>query len=100
MDGLTFSSVAVVVGSLALLAWGIGKLGSSKSTSGGGEESPVDNAVAKTLSNPDSESVVLHCLHGHPITPENTYVYPSGRRICRVCARERKREGRKHHATI
>jgi hypothetical protein len=27
------------------------------------------------------------CAHGHPLTPENTYVYPSGRRSCRACRR-------------
>lgn len=28
-----------------------------------------------------------HCKRGHEFTPENTYVPPSGRRVCRECAR-------------
>jgi len=28
-----------------------------------------------------------HCKHGHPFTPENTYVQ-KGRRVCRACHRE------------
>jgi hypothetical protein len=31
------------------------------------------------------------CVHGHPFTPENTYVY-RGRRACRTCAVIRARE--------
>ncbi len=29
------------------------------------------------------------CVHGHEFTPENTYVDPRGRRMCRTCNRER-----------
>jgi len=29
-----------------------------------------------------------HCIHGHLFNKENTYVYPSGSRRCRVCLRE------------
>lgn len=32
---------------------------------------------------------VTHCRHGHEYTPENTYVNPKGRRICRTCRRAR-----------
>ena len=28
-----------------------------------------------------------HCPSGHPYTPENTYVYPAGRRACFECRR-------------
>jgi hypothetical protein len=28
------------------------------------------------------------CIHGHPFTPENTYVDPRGARRCRTCKRE------------
>lgn len=37
------------------------------------------------------------CVHGHPFTPENTYVRPhepNGRRDCRACIRERVRRYR------
>lgn len=27
------------------------------------------------------------CVHGHEFTPENTYVYPNGRRRCRACSK-------------
>lgn len=30
-----------------------------------------------------------HCEYGHPYTPENTYVRPSGSRECRECYRRR-----------
>jgi len=33
-----------------------------------------------------------HCVHGHPRTPENTYVYPDGVRSCRICHNERRRK--------
>lgn len=26
-----------------------------------------------------------HCKHGHPYSPENTYVYRSGKRWCKAC---------------
>lgn len=32
------------------------------------------------------------CLRGHPYTEANTYRYPDGRRNCRTCYRERKRQ--------
>lgn len=32
-----------------------------------------------------------HCPRGHPLSDENIYRYPNGRRECRVCARQYKR---------
>lgn len=32
-----------------------------------------------------------HCRHGHPYSPENTYVKPSGERCCRTCRRNPRR---------
>lgn len=33
-------------------------------------------------------AIKTHCPHGHPFSPENTYVRPSGR-ACRACGRAR-----------
>lgn len=40
-----------------------------------------------------------HCAHGHPFTPENTYIDPStGGRRCRTCARLwKRRDARRRH---
>ena len=35
-----------------------------------------------------------HCKQGHPYSGENLYVTPDGRRICKECNREAKREYR------
>ena len=40
-----------------------------------------------------------HCKRGHEFTNENTRVSPSGRRICRECARSTQRE-RRVRATV
>lgn len=37
---------------------------------------------------PYGEERRTHCKHGHELTPENTYVRPSGTLGCRVCSRE------------
>ena len=46
--------------------------------------------VAPTAEN----AAKTRCGKGHPFSPENTYRYPDGRRECRECSRERKREWR------
>lgn len=33
-----------------------------------------------------------HCRNGHEYTEENTYISPSGSRICKICSRKRGRE--------
>jgi hypothetical protein len=38
---------------------------------------------------------LTNCLHGHPFTPENTYITASGRRSCRACKRRSMAEWRK-----
>lgn len=35
-----------------------------------------------------------HCLHGHPLSGDNLYVWPDGRRQCRTCQREHWRRWR------
>lgn len=32
-----------------------------------------------------------HCIHGHPLSGDNVYVQPNGRRRCRACDRDRHR---------
>lgn len=32
-----------------------------------------------------------HCKRGHPLSGDNLYVYPNGKRLCRTCERERKK---------
>lgn len=40
-------------------------------------------------------SAKTECLRGHPFTPENTYVTPDGRRMCRTCSAERSARSRR-----
>ena len=35
-----------------------------------------------------------HCKNGHPLSGEHLYVLPDGRRQCRTCSRNRKRQRR------
>jgi hypothetical protein len=35
-----------------------------------------------------------HCVHGHPMTPDNTRITAVGRRRCRICDRESSRRQR------
>lgn len=37
------------------------------------------------------------CLRGHPLSGDNLYVDPKGRRTCRACARARKAESRQRN---
>lgn len=38
-----------------------------------------------------------HCIHGHELTPDNTYTRPNGRPLCRTCKRETLRSWREAH---
>ena len=38
--------------------------------------------------------VKTHCIRNHEFTPANTYVAPSGSRVCRICKRDEKRARR------
>lgn len=41
-----------------------------------------------------------HCKNGHPLSGENLYLYPSGRRECWTCKLERRRQwGERRRAT-
>lgn len=33
-----------------------------------------------------------HCVHGHPLTPENLYISRCGHRTCRACTKRRGRQ--------
>lgn len=49
-------------------------------------------------------SGITHCMHGHELTPDNTYVTPAtGYRTCRTCQRARNRsylEKRNHNQRL
>jgi hypothetical protein len=38
------------------------------------------------------------CAQGHPMTPDNVYTKPSGRRECRICRNKGKREYKRRKA--
>jgi hypothetical protein len=39
-------------------------------------------------------TAATHCIHGHPFDLENTYMRPTGGRMCKECVRRRKRAAR------
>jgi hypothetical protein len=41
-----------------------------------------------------------HCVNGHEYTPENTYIKPTGRRVCRECDRIAGRAYRARQAAV
>lgn len=43
-------------------------------------------------------AVARACVHGHPFTPDNTYIRPNGHRTCRQCNREYVRLYKAQHA--
>lgn len=45
-------------------------------------------------------AIKSHCKRGHPFTADNTYVPPSGRRICRACRTLREAESRERTAHV
>lgn len=46
--------------------------------------------VLRGLTLPAANARKTHCKHGHEFTPENTYLFPTGTRGCRTCARAAK----------
>jgi hypothetical protein len=55
---------------------------------------PIQNSdqlhvTIKVIPNPQLGRNI--CIRGHAFTPENTYLYPSGTRACRLCRRNRQR---------
>lgn len=55
----------------------------------GTQKDNMADAAKKGRANNKFQSSKTHCKHGHPFTPENTYVYRNGRhRSCRICNRE------------
>ena len=48
----------------------------------------AENQVAGRVAN----AAKTHCKHGHPLSGDNLYVTPSGRRSCRQCGADRARE--------
>jgi hypothetical protein len=46
------------------------------------------------------EKIKTHCIHGHPFTPENTYIQtPTGGRACITCRKERYQRKIKNNLT-
>lgn len=45
----------------------------------------------------ERSAALTHCPHGHEKTPENTYVFANGAKVCKACAKERGRR-RTHKA--
>jgi hypothetical protein len=37
------------------------------------------------------QAVKTHCPSGHPYSEDNTYIHPTGQRVCRTCRREQQR---------
>lgn len=48
-----------------------------------------ENAADKAIHGTDHNANKTHCIAGHPYSPENTYIRPSGGRTCRACKRAR-----------
>lgn len=56
--------------------------------------------VLRGTNTPAQHARKTHCIHGHPLSGENTYTAASGQRMCRTCRRqwERERKARKKAA--
>lgn len=48
------------------------------------------NCHRSPISIPGINNAKTHCDQGHEFTHENVYVYPDGRRECRICSRKYK----------
>lgn len=55
---------------------------------------PVTALVNTHRGNGNQNKKKTHCLRGHEFTPENTYEFYKGERLCRECGRERVRKYR------
>lgn len=40
-----------------------------------------------------------HCIRGHRLTAQNVYIYPDGRRQCRLCRRATDKRWKRRHAS-
>lgn len=56
--------------------------------------SNVDNMQDMVQKGRHAEQQVTHCPANHPYDETNTYISPSGFRLCRACNRDRARERR------
>lgn len=52
---------------------------------------PADNTADKCTKGRHNNSKKTHCPHGHEYSLDNTYIGHDGRRHCRTCDRDRKR---------
>lgn len=61
----------------------------------------VEHLVALTAAEHAAEHLHDECAHGHPFSPDNTYVYPDGTRRCMECHRQQQAaRWRRKHPTI
>lgn len=52
---------------------------------------PSENSLDSLRNGTNHNANVTRCPESHPYSPENTYIHPSGSRICRECTRTRNR---------
>ena len=60
----------------------------------GNRSDNMKDAAAKGRNCTVGKSRLTHCKHGHPFSPENTYIRRYGHRGCRACRQKQGREGR------
>ena len=41
--------------------------------------------MGKPVGRPRTNEVATHCVNGHVYTAQNTYRYPSGKKVCKIC---------------
>jgi hypothetical protein len=49
----------------------------------------MQDSIANNTHNHKHNELLTHCPNLHEYTKENTYTNPKGRRVCRICQRER-----------
>ena len=59
------------------------------------EQVSVGENVLRGISSPAQNARKTQCIHDHEFTPENTYIRPDGKRMCKACAAASSRRIRK-----
>lgn len=55
-------------------------------------DTPSANSLDSVRNGTHAKARVDACPEGHPYSRDNTYLHPSGSRICRECSRTRSRK--------